>query len=106
MLRCEGAPGPVPPYCLSGRTMTPPLQCAKTASVLAGSDEPPYGTSMPGAGAVHHIRTGPSPACLGLTVPMTLVAFSLKFALLVSKSILTCRKRYTVLDFINLAQRS
>jgi hypothetical protein len=39
-------------------------------------------------------------------VPMTLVAFSLKFALLVSKSILTCRKRYTVLDFINLAQRS
>jgi hypothetical protein len=22
-------------------------------------DEPPYGTAMPGAGAVHHIRNGP-----------------------------------------------
>jgi hypothetical protein len=25
------------------------------------SDQPPYGTSMPGAGAVHHIKSGSCP---------------------------------------------
>jgi hypothetical protein len=28
----------------------------KTVSLFAASNEPPYGISMPGAGAVHHIN--------------------------------------------------
>jgi hypothetical protein len=33
------------------------MHCGKIASAFAASDEPPYGTSMLGAGALHYIKS-------------------------------------------------